>query len=198
MNFSGRKSVKCPGRLIKPIDNDDDRHFKTKGSHIHKPDARKVSTKMVMTNIKHFAKTTHSSTKEIIAAATTNLKVATAAKLPTVKLMKRTAVRVRVKENNPPKQPKKISELHLEGEFCVTNNGDNFILYDSGVYDGEQDDRIIIFGTQKNHDFLATCTEVYMDGTFKISPALFKQLYTLHGKRHKTLIEYHSILFVYY
>lgn len=179
MNFSGRKNAKCGGRLIKPIENDDERHFKLKGSHIHKPDARKLSTKKVLTKLKTLAKTTNNSPRDIVVEATTNVKSATLAVLPSVKLMKRTAKRVRRSENIP-KQPQTLSALFLEGEFRITSNGENFILYDNGPIE-ELDERIIIFGTEKNLEFLATCTEFYMDGTFKVTPPLFKQLYTIHG-----------------
>lgn len=131
MNFSGRKNAKCGGRLIKPIENDDERHFKLKGSHIHKPDARKLSTKKVLTKLKTLAKTTNNSPRDIVVEATTNVKSATLAVLPSVKLMKRTAKRVRRSENIP-KQPQTLSALFLEGEFRITSNGENFILYDNG------------------------------------------------------------------
>lgn len=87
--------AKCSGRLIKPVDVDDERHFKVKGRHINKPDARKLAIKKVMTKIKHLARTTHNTSKQIIAEATTSVKSATAAKLPSIRLMQRTAKRAR-------------------------------------------------------------------------------------------------------
>lgn len=174
--------MKCGGRLIKPVDNDDERHFKVNGKHIHKPDARKLSTKRILSNIKRLAKTTHATAKEIIAESTTNVTVATAAALPSIRLMNKSVKRARVKVSYIPKQPKTLFELSLEGEFALTLNSENFILHDTGAYEEDQDDRTIIFGTLKNLDFLATCSEIFMDGTYKSAPLLFKQLYTLHGK----------------
>ena len=40
---------------------------------------------------------------------------------------------------------------------------------------------IIIFGTKKNLDLLYDSDCIYFDGTFKLSPDLFNNFFTLHG-----------------
>ena len=59
----------------------------------------------------------------------------------------------------------------------TTVKGEPFILFDSGP--GK--DRIIVFTTKANLDILQRTVHIYMDGTFKISPTIFFQLYTIHG-----------------
>ena len=44
------------------------------------------------------------------------------------------------------------------------------------------EDKILIFGTTKTIRRLCETERVYIDGTFKSSPALFSQLYTFHCK----------------
>lgn len=51
------------------------------------------------------------------------------------------------------------------------------MLYDSN--DGN--DRVLIFSTRRNLSLLAQSRNWYADGTFKTTPMLFQQLYTIHG-----------------
>lgn len=69
--------------------------------------------------------------------------------------------------------------------FCislqVTSKGESFLLHDSG--DGDSA-RILIFATEKNLHHLAQSTVLLVDGTFKVTPPLFYQLYTVHAVLH--------------
>ena len=58
------------------------------------------------------------------------------------------------------------------------NDGHQFLLQDSCP--GE-DPRMIIYATQRNLQILSTARHWLMDGTFKIVPELFSQLYTIHA-----------------
>lgn len=74
-----------------------------------------------------------------------------------------------------------LAELVFSEKYRRTADDKNFILYDSGSNEVEPDHRIVIFGTDENMEFLSRCDGWYMDGTFKIVPRLFTQLYTIHG-----------------
>ena len=63
-------------------------------------------------------------------------------------------------------------------EFSRTTEGVPFLVYDSGP----GDDRLIIFASESALDFLANSSEWYCDGTFKVVPEIFYQLYTVHGE----------------
>ena len=55
---------------------------------------------------------------------------------------------------------------------------EEFCLYDTGTSDNE---RMLFFGTQENLESLKINNALWLfDGTFKISPIQFYQLYTIH------------------
>ena len=59
---------------------------------------------------------------------------------------------------------------------CV--DGDDFALLDTGAATGPS--RIIIFGCEKNFDAMSRAQTWLADGTFKIAPSLWKQVFTVH------------------
>ena len=52
-----------------------------------------------------------------------------------------------------------------------------FLLNNSGVDD---DNRILVFGTERSLELLGLYRHWFCDGTFKIVPELFYQLFTIH------------------
>ncbi|KAJ3645124.1 hypothetical protein Zmor_022811 [Zophobas morio] len=97
--------------------------------------------------------------------------------LPTVSSLSRSIRHAREKENSGPSVPLSLSELTIPAQYQNTAKGDKFLLYDS-----KDDDRVLIFGTKKNLELLSNSTTWMMDGTFQTVPALFYQLYTIHGE----------------
>ncbi|KAG8176080.1 hypothetical protein JTE90_025538 [Oedothorax gibbosus] len=63
--------------------------------------------------------------------------------------------------------------------LLLFRKGGNFLLYDSGP--AAENDRILVFGTSENLNFLQNCKHWFADGTFKSAPHLFTQIYTIHG-----------------
>ena len=66
--------------------------------------------------------------------------------------------------------------IPINMDFTIPFIFSNFTLYDSGP----GSDRIIIFGCREMLDGLARAKTWLADGTFKIVPSLFFQLYTIH------------------
>ena len=56
-----------------------------------------------------------------------------------------------------------------------------FLLRDTGADQGGG--RILIFGTNANLDNLEASQDWFADGTFRESPPLFAQVYTIHSAR---------------
>lgn len=181
LRHNPRNSTGCPCKLNKPKDNDDPRHFRVKRTHSHAPDARKLGKKKVMTNIKHRAKTTRNPAHQIISESLIDIPKAVSAEIVSTQQLVQTINRVR-QDPEAPKNPTTLAEIVFSEKYSKTASGKDFILFDSGTFSDEDDNRIIIFGTRENLDFLAKCHSWYMDGTFNIAPRLFQQLYTIHGE----------------
>ena len=67
----------------------------------------------------------------------------------------------------------------LPAEFQTTHSGQPFLLHDSGVADAN---RIFIFGSPDAVSLLEQSPHWFCDGTFKVVPDIFYQLYTVHAK----------------
>lgn len=76
-----------------------------------------------------------------------------------------------------------IQFLVLPEEFKKTNDGDQFLLYDSFEDDLYNLDcgRILVFGTKDNLRVLSKTDIWFLDGTFKVVPTIFFQLFTIFG-----------------
>lgn len=83
-----------------------------------------------------------------------------------------------------PKLPQNLKELHeAVGEYeKVTEGEEPFLL----VNDAEKN--IILFSTISNLKYLGSSKTIFVDGTFKSSPTLFTQLFTIHAFKHCTYI----------
>ena len=95
--------------------------------------------------------------------------------LPDFVRMKSSIQRARM-ENRPP-IPKSLDEVRIDGEWAKSLDGDRFLLFETS---GSQ--KIVGFATDKMLECLCLSPFVIMDGTFRVSPSLFTQLYTLHGQ----------------
>ena len=59
-----------------------------------------------------------------------------------------------------------------------------FLLYDSGA----EENRILIFGTEESKRVLALSENWQADGTFKVTPPIFAQVYSIHASRIGDLV----------
>ncbi|XP_067619862.1 uncharacterized protein [Eurosta solidaginis] len=174
-----KRESNCGARLIRynnvePGENND--NMKITGIHLHAPDAGKVECYRLAKDLKWKAAEKCSTSRDIVGQIISNANTAVRPILPSVDQMMRTVRRTRAL-NFVPKNPNNLKELVLENEFIKIIDGKQFLLYDSWP----NDQRLIIFSTQENFKFLASCSSIHMDGTFSVVPPLFSQLYTLHG-----------------
>ena len=65
----------------------------------------------------------------------------------------------------------------LPHECQMTGTGERFLLFDSGVVDIS---RTFIYATNGGIDMLASSSQWFGGGTFKICPQIFSQIYTIH------------------
>lgn len=80
-----------------------------------------------------------------------------------------------------PANPATANDIILPAEYRIYD-GRNFILSDSGP--GQPgNERIIIFGKESNINDSNQITHLYIDGTFRISPPMFRQLIVVLARR---------------
>ena len=75
--------------------------------------------------------------------------------------------------------PKSLKDFTVEGDFSLTSGGQRFLLHDSGC---EAVKRVLVFASDEGLRHLASEQSWYMDGTFKMSPKIFRQLYVIRAK----------------
>lgn len=168
------KEAKCKGRLIhyKNVDK-----YKETGHHLHAPDTRDKKKNKLLNVLKEAAKNDHRKSREIVGEISSLANASIKPVLPSATQMMRTVQRMRAK-GKCPKNPSSLEELDFPDDYTKTLDGQDFLIFDSGP--GEE--RILIFSTEENLNLLASCSSIYMDGTFGVAPLLFTQLYTIHGK----------------
>ena len=84
-----------------------------------------------------------------------------------------------------------VSEIVIPNKYkqYMMNNGEreNFLIDNSG----QSDDRILIFGRESWTKHLLDSSVWYADGTFRLAPPLFTQVYVILAKIHKEFIQYY-------
>jgi len=161
----------CKGRVITTSD------VKARESteHNHAPNIGQINAALVKNKIKKLAQTTTEKPRNIIQESTSQvLSAETAVHLPTYNAARLCIQRQR--KHLQQNQTLNLSEIHFDN--IKTNAGDNFIFWDSGSQDNH---RIIMFGTNQNLQVLKEFRNWCIDGTFKVAPTLFYQLFTIHA-----------------
>ena len=99
--------------------------------------------------------------------------------MPAVENLRRNIHSARQERNLPP-LPINIAAIPvLLIEFQTTTSGDQFLFFDSGAGAA---DKIIAFASVQAGQLLVQSENWYGEGTFKVCPVVFYQLYTFHGQ----------------
>lgn len=114
--------------------------------------------------------------QQILTQSVPDISPAAAAQLPSVHHIRRNIRRQRQATNNPLPVPPTRADITIPESYQLTLDGQKFLLHDAGG-----DDRMLLFSTQSNLQLLQECEHWFADGTFKTSPPLYEQLYTIHG-----------------
>lgn len=140
--------------------------------HNHTPDGAKIEVKKIQANIRTAAKTTNDHPKVIVAACTQGISASASTQLPSVRSIKRTIRKIRVKSKDSHPLPTSLATMEIPEVYRTTVKGENFLLHDSG----NSDDRILIFATLKNLEPMQNSSEWFADGTFQVTPKFFDQV----------------------
>ena len=150
-----------------------------KNVHTHEGNSYLFENYRVKAGMKRKASETQEGTHSILSSSINQLSEAAAVYMPKMDTLKRTIVRSRRKAYNVPPEPTSLAIFEIPEFYTVTDKGDSFLLYDSGIQSGDK--RILIFGSDKNLEMLSTSSVWLADGTFKTVPGLFYQLYVIHA-----------------
>lgn len=86
----------------------------------------------------------------------------------------------RERAKNFPANPKSLADLeNIPPEYRRTERGDNFLQYDSYEDPTWQGGRVMIFFTDDNIRRLFSSNYWFSDGTFKVSPSIFLQVFAI-------------------
>lgn len=147
--------------------------------HTHPPSQTACEVAKVKANIKRKAVTTQEPTQDILADTLQNVSEGAAVNLPSMATLRRNVRYYRQERNLPANPINREAIPELPDEFRVTANGEQFLTYDSGVGDEE---RVFIFCSPQGLQLLGESEHWYGDGTFKICPEIYYQLYTVHAQ----------------
>jgi hypothetical protein len=189
--YRHRKTNENSGKIIwRCIEGDTDKkchggchtvgdHITQRKDHNHAPDPAKVEARRAMNQVKDRALSSQEPTTNVIAYASSSLSQAACGQLPSTSRLARNIQRYRQKEGQAPPNPRNLFDLVIDenSPYVQTKSGDVFLQFDSGP----SNDRVLIFTTYKNLRAMSSCDHWYADGTFKVVPPLFNQLYTIHG-----------------
>jgi len=143
--------------------------------HTHAADSGHVEVLKVRASIKRKAEETDETSQQILGHELQQLSQQAAAQMIPIRHVRRNIRQVKQMKNADLPIPTNCN-FEIPEEYKRLLDGENFLLYDSGCYDVN---RFLIFGTERTLTLLNDSEHWFMDGTFKIVPALFFQLYTI-------------------
>lgn len=146
--------------------------------HNHGPDASRKQVLDVKATIKRRALDTEETPQQIISTAVANVTESAAAQLPPIRHIKRGIRRYKNNAGHALPIPPTPQTMVIPEKYKVTNSDEPFLLYDSGI---DSPNRMLIFSTETNLRALTTTGHWFADGTFKVAPELFYQVFTIHA-----------------
>lgn len=175
----------CKGRLSTSLEYEKDRNCTDKGEHFHAPDPVKVGMDKVKEKVCKTAVTTHDPPRRILQDAIAGVPNELAAKIGSGARLKRAVSRRRRAIGNYPPPPQSAAAIVIPESLRNTFTGENFVIHDSGI---EDENRIIIFGTNESLTWLRDNRHWLADGTFKTAPSIFLQIFTVHALIKESVI----------
>lgn len=144
--------------------------------HNHAAEASRVNVIRTVNTLKERGMETNETPAQIIQTTTASISRETHPYLPSRDALRQTIKRIR--SSDLPAEPRSLDELVVPEDLRKTLGGSDFLVRDIVL----EEDRILLFTTIENVQYLDQSTIWIMDGTFKTVPSIFKQLYTIHGR----------------
>lgn len=167
----------CPATVTTSLENDTITHVGK--NHSHEPEPAKIAiAKRTVALKKAVKEQVNLPVKRLYSeafSAADNDDADFVAERPSYLSMKTTLYKQR--RMTLPLLPRRIQEVTLEGVWAETTQGKPFLLANDGV-----EDKIMLFSTDENLANLSASEVIFLDGTFKVAPPFFTQMYTVHIK----------------
>jgi hypothetical protein len=164
----------CAGRRKKLIDGSSVEVT----AHIHAPDIAKNDAERMKADIRQRAANTVEKPRQVILASTAGASLEATQFLPSYVASQRTIERKRKRDDIAMPNPRSAQEIQIPEQLKVTTRAETFLFWDSGA---DNPQRLFVFCTEANIDALEHNRHWFMDGTFKVAPELFVQLFTIHA-----------------
>ena len=179
----------CKGRLTTSLDyqkqiRNNEIPVET-GDHAHPPDPAGVQVKKIENRVTQLAASTSQAPRQIVQSVIENVSQEVAQRVGSATNLRETVRRKRRADDAFPRNPQHRRDINIPPALRRTLKGEDFLKYDSGM---EDDHRILIFCTDEMINVLAQHPQWMADGTFKIAPSIFYQLYTIHALVHGNLV----------
>ncbi|CAF4820499.1 unnamed protein product, partial [Rotaria sp. Silwood2] len=144
-------------------------------NHKHPGNAVSSEIRVSEGKIRVRAANCNETTQSVIDNCLTNLPDEVVARPPEFKHIKRNIQYQRAKNDLPEIPHDKIFD-RIPNKLAITKRNSQFLRYDSGPgYD-----RLLIFSSAEQLQLLGSCEELLVDGTFKVTPTIFYQLYVMY------------------
>lgn len=157
--------------------------------HFHAPNPPKNDAVKSVAQMRKLAVQCISKPRQIIQESVSAISLEAAIYLPKYSTAQRNIQRIRKRMQQPYPNPRVVADIQIPSSLQNTHRNKNFVLWDSGAADPN---RILLFGTEENLNILEQNGHWFVDGTFKVAPALFFQVFTIHA-----LADYCAIPLVY-
>lgn len=160
----------CLTRLITSLDKE--KIFNVLNAHNHILSENDISKKQLFSSVKVLAENSAYSTHQVY-SMTTSARASYEMPITNKDTVYKIIRNARKRKSIIVDHKRNLEELNIK-----TLRGENFCIFDSGV---DTDDRIVILGTDNNLGHLQNGKILIADGTFKVCPKEFEQLYVIHG-----------------
>ena len=153
--------------------------------NIHQIRKESKQRKLLQIYIRHRAATVVEKPRHIVQQCISGLPLlACTSHLPSYTASQRTIIgRVRKKAGQPSDAVNSLGDIAMPNSTVITSRGDKFLIWDSGADDVS---RILVFETLQNLALLETNRNWFIDGSFKVSPSVFCQVFTIRANILRT------------
>ena len=173
----------CRGSASTSINYREVRDVKLKGKHNHCPSPGQLASKAAVENMLTAAADSHAPPRRILADGVAGLSMEAITHLPCRSTISARLRRKRRRvDGGLPPEPTSLDNLDIPEEYRTVkhdNNAVRFLLHN----EVEPEIRIIVFATDDMLRQVEQATTLMCDGTFKVAPRLFFQLYVIHAIR---------------